>query len=209
MIRRLAHRNANVQLYTLELANALSQNCGIKMHKELASRSFTEALLRLANDRNTHQQVKAKILERMSEWSEMFSRDPDLGIMQGAYNKLKSQSRSLGREACIAVLTHSRSQLASAIETPEDTDIRVRTSERGGGAADGTGNVDTRVEGCCSCNRQVERSSRRRYRCQLELPTCPNPGASPARNDCGDSFTSARTVRLPAFRAWRVAVQEG
>ncbi|KAJ4407958.1 ESCRT-0 subunit protein hse1 [Didymella pomorum] len=95
MIRRLAHRNANVQLYTLELANALSQNCGIKMHKELASRSFTEALLRLANDRNTHQQVKAKILERMSEWSEMFSRDPDLGIMQGAYNKLKSQNPNL------------------------------------------------------------------------------------------------------------------
>ncbi|KAF3031173.1 ESCRT-0 subunit protein hse1 [Didymella keratinophila] len=95
MIRRLAHRNANVQLYTLELANALSQNCGITMHKELASRSFTEALLRLANDRNTHQQVKAKILERMSEWSEMFSRDPDLGIMQGAYNKLKSQNPNL------------------------------------------------------------------------------------------------------------------
>ncbi|KAF1938155.1 hypothetical protein EJ02DRAFT_458117 [Clathrospora elynae] len=95
MIRRLAHRNANVQLYTLELANALSQNCGMQMHKELASRSFTEALLRLANDRNTHQQVKAKILERMAEWAEMFARDPDLGIMSGAYMKLKSQNPNL------------------------------------------------------------------------------------------------------------------
>jgi VHS domain len=51
MIKRLAHRNANVQLYTLELANALSQNCGIPLHRELASRSFTDALLRLAGDR--------------------------------------------------------------------------------------------------------------------------------------------------------------
>lgn len=51
MIKRLAHRNANVQLYTLELANALSQNCGVSMHRELASRSFSDALLRLANDR--------------------------------------------------------------------------------------------------------------------------------------------------------------
>ena len=51
MIKRLAHRNANVQLYTLELANALSQNCGAVMHRELASRSFTDALLRLAGDR--------------------------------------------------------------------------------------------------------------------------------------------------------------
>lgn len=123
MIKRLAHRNANVQLYTLELANALSQNCGVPMHKELASRSFTDALLRLANDRNTHQQVKAKILERMAEWSEMFSRDPDLGIMQGAYSKLKSQSKSLSQVDRIAKLTNSRPQPASPIETTEDADL--------------------------------------------------------------------------------------
>lgn len=95
VIKRLAHRNANVQLYSLELANALSQNCGLSLHKELASRSFTDALLRLAGDRNTHREVKAKILERMGEWSEMFSSDPDLGIMQGAYTKLKSQNPNL------------------------------------------------------------------------------------------------------------------
>ncbi|KAE8453467.1 ESCRT-0 subunit protein hse1 [Mollisiaceae sp. DMI_Dod_QoI] len=94
MIKRLAHRNANVQLYTLELANALSQNCGPKMHRELASRAFTDALLRLANDRNTHQQVKAKILERMQEWAEMF-KDPDLGIMKDQYYKLKTQNPNL------------------------------------------------------------------------------------------------------------------
>ncbi|KAI9769126.1 MAG: ESCRT-0 subunit protein hse1 [Geoglossum simile] len=95
MIKRLAHRNANVQLYTLELANALSQNCGQKIHLELSSRSFTDALLRLANDRNTHQQVKAKILECMEDWTAMFSRDPDLGIMGQQYIKLKSQNPNL------------------------------------------------------------------------------------------------------------------
>lgn len=93
----------------MKLANACSQNCGSKIHRELASRSFTDALLRLAGDRvscqptnrwgyvlicvqNTHQQVKAKILERMAEWSEEFSKDPDLGIMDQAYMKLKAQS---------------------------------------------------------------------------------------------------------------------
>lgn len=35
----------------MQLANALSQNCGAKMHRELASRSFTDAVSRLANDR--------------------------------------------------------------------------------------------------------------------------------------------------------------
>lgn len=78
----------------MQLANALSQNCGPKMHRELASRAFTDALLRLANDRNTHQQVKAKILERMQEWAEMF-KDPDLGIMKDQYNRLKSQNPNL------------------------------------------------------------------------------------------------------------------
>lgn len=34
-----------------QLGNSLAQNCGPKIHRELASRSFTDALLRLANDR--------------------------------------------------------------------------------------------------------------------------------------------------------------
>ncbi|EER23789.1 Variant SH3 domain containing protein [Coccidioides posadasii C735 delta SOWgp] len=95
MIKRLAHRNANVQLYTFELANALSQNCGPKAHRELASKSFTDALLRLANDRNTHPQVKSKILEHMEQWTEMFSSNPDFGIMEHAYMKLKSQNPNI------------------------------------------------------------------------------------------------------------------
>ncbi|WEW58176.1 ESCRT-0 subunit protein hse1 [Emydomyces testavorans] len=95
MIKRLAHRNANVQLYTLELANALSQNCGAKAYRELASKSFTDSLLRLANDRNTHQQVKSKILEHMEQWTEMFSSNSDLGIMEQAYMKLKSQNPNI------------------------------------------------------------------------------------------------------------------
>lgn len=65
------------------------------MHVELASRAFTDAMLRLANDRNTHQQVKAKILERMAEWAEMFKNDPSLGIMGDQYQKLKSQNPNL------------------------------------------------------------------------------------------------------------------
>jgi signal transducing adaptor molecule len=115
LIKRLAHRNANVQLYTLEVgsslfgaspsefhinnpaqvANALSQNCGKNMHRELSSRAFTDALLKLANDRNTHTQVKAKILERMKEWSDMFKSDPALGIMYDAYYRLKQSNPTL------------------------------------------------------------------------------------------------------------------
>ncbi|GAB1732103.1 hypothetical protein NU195Hw_g8956t1 [Hortaea werneckii] len=95
LIKRLAHRNANVQLYTLELANALSQNCGPPLHRELASKAFTDALLRLANDRNTHAQVKQKVLERMGSWSDEFRKDPDLGIMEQAYQRLRTTQPGL------------------------------------------------------------------------------------------------------------------
>jgi signal transducing adaptor molecule len=144
MIKRLAHRNANVQLYTLELSNALSQNCGLKMHKELASRSFTEALLRLAADRNTHQQVKAKILERMGEWSEMFAKDPDLGIMEQAFLRLKTQSKNVTARAQASPeeLTLRRSEFATPEQTAEDADHGCGQAEGGGRVADGTRAVD-------------------------------------------------------------------
>jgi signal transducing adaptor molecule len=65
------------------------------MHRELSSRAFTDALLKLANDRNTHAEVKAKIVERLKEWNDMFSSDPDLGIMNDAYLRLKSSNPGL------------------------------------------------------------------------------------------------------------------
>ena len=65
------------------------------MHREISSRSFTDALLKLANDRNTHNQVKVKILEKMKDWSDIFNKDPDLGIMYDAYYRLKQNNPTL------------------------------------------------------------------------------------------------------------------
>lgn len=65
------------------------------MHREVSSRAFTDALLKLANDRNTHQQVKSKILEKMKDWSDMFSKDAELGIMYDAYYRLKQTNPTL------------------------------------------------------------------------------------------------------------------
>lgn len=51
ILKRLAHRNPNVQLYSLVLAESLSKNCGKELHREIASRAFTQALERLITDR--------------------------------------------------------------------------------------------------------------------------------------------------------------
>ena len=50
-LKRLAHRNPNVQLYTLTLVEALSKNCGIEIHREISSRAFTQGLEKLITDR--------------------------------------------------------------------------------------------------------------------------------------------------------------
>lgn len=157
MIRRLAHRNANVQLYTLELANALSQNCGVQMHKELASRSFTEALLRLANDRNTHQQVKAKILERMAEWTEMFAQDPDLGIMSGAYMKLKSQNPNLR-----APSKPQKTQISETDRQKEEEELQMALAmsiRESKGAAPTAAKSNTPQQGGSTSNAQSEQTA--------------------------------------------------
>ena len=51
ILKRLAHRNPNVQLYSLTLTESLSKNCSKELHTELASRAFTQALERLITDR--------------------------------------------------------------------------------------------------------------------------------------------------------------
>jgi hypothetical protein len=78
---------------------------------------------RLIASQNTHQQVKAKIVERMGEWSEMFSKDPDLGVMEQAYMRLKTQSMATS-EPVIGNFTNVsfRSEFAPAFETTENAD---------------------------------------------------------------------------------------
>ncbi|KAI4243058.1 MAG: hypothetical protein L6R40_003749 [Gallowayella cf. fulva] len=121
MIKRLAHRNANVQLYTLEvlsqqdtlainpadLLSAASQLPLPELWSAHAPRTIFPELYRCnpplsqrssmpPDTRNmTNLSLKAKILERLAEWTEMFARDPDLGIMEQAYMKLKSQNPNL------------------------------------------------------------------------------------------------------------------
>lgn len=51
VLKRMAHRNPNVQLYALSLAESLSKNCGVELHRELASRAFTQGLEKIINDR--------------------------------------------------------------------------------------------------------------------------------------------------------------
>lgn len=92
VMKRLAHRNPNVQSFALELANSIAQNCGRPAHAELGSRAFTGALDRLIRDRTTNPAVKQKATKYVSSWTREFGADPALGVMAELQSGLE-QSR--------------------------------------------------------------------------------------------------------------------
>ncbi|KAG9019198.1 ESCRT-0 subunit protein hse1 [Tulasnella sp. 427] len=92
VLKRLTHRNPNVQLYTLGLAESLSKNCGIEVNREIASRSFTTGLERLVTDRTAHDKVKKRALALIQQWTSEFHDDPTLGIMEELYQNLKAKN---------------------------------------------------------------------------------------------------------------------
>ncbi|KAF8511802.1 hypothetical protein BU17DRAFT_54359 [Hysterangium stoloniferum] len=92
VLKRLAHRNPNVQLYSLALGEALSKNCGIALHREMASRSFTQGLEKLVADRTTHEKVKRRALYLISLWTGEFENNPQLGMMDELYKTLRAKN---------------------------------------------------------------------------------------------------------------------
>ncbi|KAK9467331.1 hypothetical protein V1512DRAFT_132989 [Lipomyces arxii] len=88
--KRLAHRSANVQIYTLTLTGSLAQNCGVEMHRQLVTPSFTQSLLRVATDRTVHNTVRSKVIEVMEEMVKLFRGNSALSSMADALAQLNS-----------------------------------------------------------------------------------------------------------------------
>lgn len=89
--KRLCHRNANVQLFSLSLADSLSSNVGLAIHREIASRSFTDLLKRTAEDRSNNQQVRDKALKLVKQWANEYKSNPDLGLMTETFDYLREK----------------------------------------------------------------------------------------------------------------------
>ncbi|KAG0268529.1 ESCRT-0 subunit protein hse1 [Actinomortierella ambigua] len=88
-----ANKNTNVTLYSLSLCESLSKNCGVKIQRELASRSFTQLLVKILNEKTTHPAVRQRILELIQQWAYEFRNDPSLGIMDETFQQLRTQGK--------------------------------------------------------------------------------------------------------------------
>ncbi|KAL1743024.1 hypothetical protein HDZ31DRAFT_9169, partial [Schizophyllum fasciatum] len=92
LLKRLVHRNPNVQLYALSVAEALSKNCGVEVNREIASRAWTQGLEKVIVDRNTHDKVRKRALSLIAQWTDEFRDDETLGIMEDCYNSLRAKN---------------------------------------------------------------------------------------------------------------------
>jgi len=110
------------------------------MHRELASKAFTDALLRLANDRTTHGQVKQKVLERMGVWAEEFGRNPEFGIMDQAYAKLRREQPNLmppGKPVKVEISADERRKEDEELQMALLLSVKDKGASGGGGVNEG------------------------------------------------------------------------
>ncbi|KAJ3368466.1 ESCRT-0 subunit protein hse1 [Kappamyces sp. JEL0680] len=95
LMKRLAHRNVNVVLYSLTLANALVQNCNLNVRLEISSRPFLQQLTKIVENPKTHSTVKNRILDLIQNWTEAFRGESRLDYMGEVYRQLQSQGGSM------------------------------------------------------------------------------------------------------------------
>ena len=86
------HKNVNVVLYSLTLANSLLQNCGEKVRRALSSRIFVDSLLKQLADKKVHGTAKFRILDLIQQWAELYKNDEGMGYLIGTFEELKRQS---------------------------------------------------------------------------------------------------------------------
>ncbi|KAI8904773.1 hypothetical protein EDD86DRAFT_212742 [Gorgonomyces haynaldii] len=89
--KRLQHRNVNVLLFSLTLSNALVQNCGSKVRREISSRLFVDSLLQLLRRANVHVVVKNRILELIQTWAQDFKSDSSLSFIVDTFESLRRE----------------------------------------------------------------------------------------------------------------------
>ncbi|TPX60035.1 hypothetical protein PhCBS80983_g02044 [Powellomyces hirtus] len=91
LVKRVQHRNVNVVLFALTVANSLVHNCGKSLRREISSRAFVDALVKQVHNKTVHEVVRTRILDFIQQWAEGFRSDPSLGFMNDTYNQLKMQ----------------------------------------------------------------------------------------------------------------------
>ncbi|XP_065660088.1 TOM1-like protein 2 isoform X2 [Hydra vulgaris] len=90
-----SQKNNKCILYTLVVLEAAVKNCGIRFHKQVASKEFLSDLTKLLgghkNQTTISQEVQDKVLSLVQMWSDAFSSSPEFQQVRVCYETLKTQ----------------------------------------------------------------------------------------------------------------------
>lgn len=92
---RLAQRDANVVLRSLQLVVALAENGGSLLRQRIASKKFTRVLGELVESPTTHLEVKRETVKILNQLTESFGHDPSLRYTGDLLSSLKRHHKYL------------------------------------------------------------------------------------------------------------------
>ncbi|KAG6333176.1 hypothetical protein ID866_5913 [Astraeus odoratus] len=122
--RRLNHKNPNVQLLSLGLADTCVKNGGDHFLSEIASREFMDNLVSILKIPGLNHVVKADILKYIQNWALAFEGKPSLSYVGQVYKTLKSE----GFDFPPKDFSHANSAMVDTSTAPEwiDSDVCLR-----------------------------------------------------------------------------------
>ncbi|EJT99012.1 ubiquitin binding protein [Dacryopinax primogenitus] len=88
--RRIDHKNPNVQLLALELADTCTKNGGDTFLQQVASREFMDDLASIVKSPGVNRDVKLKILRLVQTWARGMEGNSELKYVGETYKTLKS-----------------------------------------------------------------------------------------------------------------------
>jgi len=87
--KKYRHENPHTRHHALLVLEALMKNCGEKMHKEVATQESMEDLKHLADESQSAEKVKEKVLELIQCWAHVFRNTPEYKIINDTHNLMK------------------------------------------------------------------------------------------------------------------------
>lgn len=125
--KRLEVKNGNVQLYALTLMNALAQNCGSMMHREVASSTTLQLLERIGLSHSTYRAVRTRLIEILGQLADQFESDPSLRQVRVCYERITKAFPQGSGEATHrqqAQKQHTQQQ-APVADDDDDEDLKL------------------------------------------------------------------------------------
>ncbi|PWN39196.1 hypothetical protein IE81DRAFT_350381 [Ceraceosorus guamensis] len=110
--RRIQHKSANVQLFSLTLCDSLCKNVGADAKRELAGKGFLDQIKRLLKDATAHMVVKQKTWRLLNEWNTEWGNREEGGLLSETLQSLRGQGISFDVQQPAAPPKPSPAQLS-------------------------------------------------------------------------------------------------